>query len=368
MVSPTSRYTLESLNSDGFLALRQDPGAPPDTEDFLCEYANPAAEALLAEPLLGRRLFTARPELALAGMAWGQVLSTGVAHTCILEVKRGPVTRQVRARAARVEQGLLAVWLSDVTESERFVRETADFEERMLAFVECMPDPFLALDGRQRFFYVNGAAERMLGKRRQALMGRSLSEEYPEGPGSRLRAQVRHVLTRGLPVDFEERLHTRAFQATAVPMDQGVLVYLRDATAHQQVTDSMRVLDALSAASMTSWDLRLPERRLHWEREAAAHFALDTIAAEEPLDAFLARVHIEDRPVVAQALSLEGLTSAGVSIVYRVRLVNGEQRRHALRARASPLGKGWRVLGVLEDVTGPRREDEARPLREHGLS
>jgi PAS domain S-box-containing protein len=235
MVSPSSPYLLESLNPDGFLALRQEGEPHPDPEDFLCEYANPAAEALLEEHLPGKRLFAARPELARAGLAWGQVLATGVAHTCLLETRHGPVTRQVRARAARVDKGLLAVWLTDVTETERFVRETADFEERMLAFVECMPDPFFALDGQCRFFYVNGATERLLGKRRQALMGHTLAQEYLEETGSRMRAQVRRVLTTSLSVDFEEHFHGRTFQAAAVPMGSGVLVYLRDVTSLKPV-------------------------------------------------------------------------------------------------------------------------------------
>ncbi|EPX60370.1 diguanylate cyclase/phosphodiesterase [Cystobacter fuscus DSM 2262] len=237
MVSPSNPYLLESLNPDGFLALRQEGEPYLAPEDFLCEYANPAAEALLEEHLPGKRLFATRPELARVGLAWGQVLATGAAHTCVLETMHGPVTRQVRARAARVEKGLLVVWLSDVTETERFVRDTADFEERMLSFVECMPDPFFALDEECRFFYVNRATERLLGKRRQALMGRLLAQEYLEVPGSRIHAQVRRVLTTSLPVDSEEHFHGRTFQATAVPMDRGVLVYLRDVTDLKRVRE-----------------------------------------------------------------------------------------------------------------------------------
>ena len=111
---------------------------------------------------------------------------------------------------------------------------------------------------------------------------------------------------------------------------------------------------------------RLPEQRLYWERSAAAYFALDMLPAEEPLEAFLARVHAEDRAAVAAALSLESLTAAGVSLPYRVRLGNGAQRRHLLRARPLRVASGWRVLGLLEDVTGPRREDEPRPRQERG--
>ena len=46
-MSPRSPYALEHLNPDAFLALRLEETTAPGRRDFLCEYANPAAEALL---------------------------------------------------------------------------------------------------------------------------------------------------------------------------------------------------------------------------------------------------------------------------------------------------------------------------------
>src|SRR6218665_3739274 len=106
MSPPCSRYALEEFNPDAFLALRLE--ATGDAEDFLCEYANPAVEALLEENPLGRRLRSRWPELAEGLTAWGQVLATGEPHTRVLLMRRGSVTRRVLARAARVEAGLLA--------------------------------------------------------------------------------------------------------------------------------------------------------------------------------------------------------------------------------------------------------------------
>jgi PAS domain S-box-containing protein len=483
MHPPSSRYAFEALNPEGFLALRPEGGAPGAPEDFVCEYANPASETLLEENLTGRRLLVRRPELAEVVGAWGQVLATGATGTRMLALGRGLATRRMLARAVRVEDGLLAVWLSDVTDTERFVSETAAFEERMLSFMECMPDPFLALDRQCRFFYVNRAAERLLGKRRQALAGRNLWQEYAEEPGSVLRAQVQRALATGAPVDFEERFNALHLEGTAVPSESGVLVYLRDMTAHhraseaarrasalfnavlQGATDAIytkdlqgrytrinaagarlmgrpaeaiigytdaqlwspelaratiahdrevlafrqtftyeeseagpavkrvwlstkgvlrdeagvvfglfgisrditdlklleealrqneaRVLEALSAASMTLWDLRLPEGRLRWERGAAAHFGLKVLGSEEPLETFLARVHPEDRLAVSEALARCTPSAGEVSLTYRVRAPNGTERRHALRARATTGNeRHGRILGVLEDVTG----------------
>jgi PAS domain S-box-containing protein len=490
MHPPSSRYAFEALNPDGFLALRPEGGAPTAPEDFVCEYANPASEALFEENLTGRPLLVRRPELAEVMGSWGRVLTTGATGTGMLTVGRGLAARRVLARAVRVEDGLLAVWLSDVTDTERFVSETAAFEERMLSFMECMPEPFLALDRQCRFFYVNRAAERLLGKRRQALLGRNLWQEYAEEPGSVLRFHVQRALATGAPVDFAECFNSLHLEGTAVPSESGVLVYLRDMTAHhraseaarrasalfnavlQGATDAIytkdlqgrytrinaagsrlmgrtaeaiigytdaqlwspevarttlahdrevlafrqtftyeesesgpvkrvwlstkgvlrdeagvvfglfgisrditdlklleealrqneaRVLEALSAASLTLWDLRLPEGRLRWERGAAAFFGLKALGSEEPVESFLARVHPEDRRAVTEGLARcamdPGTGPSEVSLTYRVLAPDGTERRHALRARAStgPERRG-RILGVLEDASAASGE------------
>ena len=474
MFPPRSHYALEHLNPDAFLALRLEEATAPGARDFLCEYANPAAEALLEGPLPGKRLILAHPELFEAFNAWEQVLVTGMAHTRLLLLHHQPAPRRLLTRAVRVEEGLLAVWLSDVTDTERFVSETAAFEERMLSFVECMPDPFLAFDTHHRFVYVNRAAERLLGKPRQQLVGRTIAEETSGEAGSALGFHVQRALGSGGPVAFEERFRGLWLEATVTPTGSGVLVYLHDITVYRRattaasraqtlmhallsdstdaiytkdlqgrytgineagarlmgrqseailghtdqelwpaetaratlahdrevlawrrtftyededpeprariwrstkgvlrdetgdvsglfgisrdITDAHRLREALSAASMTPWELRLPERRLYWEPGAEACFGLDKPLEDEPLEALLARLHPEDRPGVAEALRSE--TAQEVSLTWRVRLPDGTWRRQALRARMSdePTG-GRRMLGVLQDLGGVGREE-----------
>lgn len=232
MSPPRHAYALEQLNPEAFVALRLE-ATGPHAGDFLCEYANPAAQALLEENPVGLRLLGARPELAGGRSDWRQVLLTGVPLTRVLPLHRGAGTRRVLTRAARVEEALLAVWLVDVTDTERFMSETAAFEERMLSFVEAMPAPFLALDPHLRFTYVNAAAESWLGKGRQALIGRPLEQEYAGAPGSTLSPQVRRVLTTGQPTRFAERSPSRCWEVTVSPGDSGVLIYLHDITVHR---------------------------------------------------------------------------------------------------------------------------------------
>jgi PAS domain-containing protein len=139
-----------------------------------------------------------------------------------------------------------------------------------------------------------------------------------------------------------------------------------------------RVLEALSAASLTLWDLRLPEGRLRWERGAAAFFGLKALGTEEPVESFLARVHPEDRRALTEGLARcatdPGTGTSEVSLTYRVLAPDGTERRHALRARASTgHERRGRILGVLEDAsaapgkpclhghwTGPVQQEEGR--------
>ncbi|HZI08892.1 MAG TPA: PAS domain-containing protein [Myxococcus sp.] len=482
MVSIPSRYALEALNPDGFLALRPHGGNAEAPDDFLCDYANPAAEALLEPGLAGRPLLEGRGTLAGLRAPWAAALATGQRSEHAFCWGEGEAARQVRARAVRTEEGGLAVWLTDITEETRFVTEAQAFEERMSAYVEAMPDAFLSLDGGFRVRHINRAAERVLGKCREELLGRVLWDEYAEEQDSMLRRQFQRAMATGRTVELEECLASPQLflRVTAVPTPGGLLVYLADITARRRTEDALRrtsalftavlqgctdaiytkdlagrytrinaagarlmgkavedvlghtdaelwpdeartttahdrevlafrhtftyeevqqgpkprvwlstkgvlkddtgavfglfgisrditdrkameealrrnearMLQALSAASLTLFDLLLPEGRLHWERNATALFGQPELQAEEPLGTFLSRIHPEERLGVAERLARCAEAPGEVVLDYRVVSTDGQVRRHALRARSRVEdGRIGRVLGVLADVT-----------------
>jgi PAS domain S-box-containing protein len=482
MVSRPSRYALEALNPDGFLALRPLADSAEAPDDFLCDYANPAAEALLGTGLAGQPLLAGRPALSGLRAPLAATLATGERAEHLFRWGEDEAARQVRARAARMEDGRLAVWLADITEEARFMVEAEALEERMNAYVESMPDAFLALDAGFRVRHANRAAERLLGFSRDELLGRMLWDTCAEEPESMLRRQFQRALSTGRTVEFEECLatHQLHLRVTAVPTSGGLLVYLADITLRRRSEDALRrtsalftavlqgctdaiytkdlagrytrinaagarlmgktveevlghtdaelwpeearttashdrevlafrhtftyeevqrgprprvwlstkgvlkddsgavfglfgisrditerkameealrrnearVLQALSAASLTLFDLRLPEGVLHWERNAAAHFGQAELPGEETLGTFLARVHPEDRLGVAERLARCAEAPGEVVLDYRVVLASGQVRRHALRARSrAEDGRIGRVLGVLADIT-----------------
>lgn len=477
-------HAFEALNPDGFLLLRPLAGEAETPEDFLCEHANPAAEALLGPGLEGQALLQRAPQLAGVLCAWRGTLADGALRTRTFTLGEGDEERAIRARSVRLEDGSgLAVWLTDVSEEVHFMREVEAFEQRMLGYTENMPDALVEVDGTWRIQFVNLQAERMLGRRRETLIGRSLWDVYAMEPGSELQRQLQRALCTGRPAEFEERSASLnlTFTVVAVPVAGGMLLYLRDITAQlrneaalrrtsalfnavlngctdaiytkdlagrytrinpagarlmgraveevightdeelkrpdaarataaherevlafrrtftyeevdpgptprawlttkgvlkdesgavfglfgisREITDrkrmeealrrnETRVLQALSAASLTLWDLRVPEGVLRWDRNAAAHFGLPAIPSEEPLATFLARVHPEDRLRVAEQLARCTQSPEEVVLDYRLVTPTEHVRQHVLRARSrAEEGRVCRVLGVLEDVT-----------------
>ena len=93
-------------------------------------------------------------------------------------------------------------------------------------------------------------------------------------------------------------------------------------------------LKLLEEASMTLWDLWLPERRLRWKRGAAAFFARKARGSEELLENFLARVHPEERLAVTKGLARCATDTGEMPLTYWALAPNDRERRLALRARA----------------------------------
>jgi PAS domain S-box-containing protein len=109
----------------------------------------------------------------------------------------------------------------DITSRKRAELDAAASELRTQLTLESMADAFMLLDQEWELQYVNGTAERLLGRSRSDLLGQNLWEEYPEMVGSRLfeelnRARDEQVVTvlvdHFAPLDrwFELRVHPSA--------------------------------------------------------------------------------------------------------------------------------------------------------------
>src|SRR3954454_17477115 len=122
--------------------------------------------------------------------------------------------------------------------------------ERLGRALETMSTAFLTLDQTLRITYLNGAAERIIGRRRDAVVGRVLADVYPELDLDNLAAEHYHA---GLDAWFDVR---------ATPSGEGLSVYFHDVTDRVRAEqDASRLAgereDALSASGAATGRLQI---------------------------------------------------------------------------------------------------------------
>ncbi len=133
--------------------------------------------------------------------------------------------------------------------------EVVDADERLTNVLESVTDGFVTLDEDWCITYVNRRAERIFGRSRQHLLGRSGLEVFPEGIGSRIHQELDRARIEHTPIEFESWYSPglRWFEVRAHPTaDGGLTVYFRDVTRRKRAQESLtlqaKLLDAVGQA------------------------------------------------------------------------------------------------------------------------
>jgi diguanylate cyclase (GGDEF)-like protein/PAS domain S-box-containing protein len=124
------------------------------------------------------------------------------------------------------------------------------------------------------------------------------------------------------------------------------------------------LLRAQRIASMGNWDWRITENRLFWSEQIYRLFGIDQSQFAASYEAFLERVHADDRPGVDDAVRRALETGLPYDITHRIVLPGGEIR--VVRENAEVIfdasGEAVRMIGTVMDVT--ERELTVRALHE----
>ncbi|MEP6826124.1 MAG: PAS domain S-box protein, partial [Ramlibacter sp.] len=195
---------------------------------------------LAHDPSIGRRPWELEGAIPV-GTTWE-------AHRTVLEARRpfrdfeyrrgeGPDAHyfSVSGEPVRDEDGRFAGYRGtarEITESRRAALEMRTVAQRLTTTLESLTDAFFTLDLDWNFSFLNGRAEKLLGKQRGQLLGRLIWSEYPDYAESALRAHFERAVTEGVAVQFEEHYAPASLwtQVKAYPSSQGLAVYVRDVT------------------------------------------------------------------------------------------------------------------------------------------
>ena len=222
----------------------------------------------------------------------------------------------------------------------------------------------------------NAAAERIFGYTEAEMVGQSIFRLIPEALHEAERILLSQI-AKGEPVHIEEAERIRKdggrihISLTVSPiLDSsgrvvGVSSIKRDVTERKQAAETLRESQerlqlAVRAARMGTWRWDLASNILTWD-EGLRH--LYGVGPEEVIagyEQFIARVHEDDRPFVAQTVERALHGTGGLDYEFRIVLPEGRIRWLADHGRVvrDANGKLQYMTGVCLDVTDRKQVDE----------
>ncbi|NEK96379.1 SpoIIE family protein phosphatase [Modestobacter muralis] len=134
------------------------------------------------------------------------------------------------------------------------ITDQRDAELSVTRVLEAMPAGFYSLDRQWRFTYVNAAAEKILLRGRDKLLGQVIWTEFPAAAGSIFEDSYRRAVDTGQPVSFPAYYPPPLdgwYELHAWPSPDGLSVYFLDVTDRhhdQQQAEAAAARQALQVA------------------------------------------------------------------------------------------------------------------------
>jgi two-component system cell cycle sensor histidine kinase/response regulator CckA len=131
----------------------------------------------------------------------------------------------------------------DITKRKQMEVELKEARDQAQTILESITDGFFALDRNFCFNYINQAGEQILNARREALLGRSLWDAYPEVRGTQVESEYRRAIRDRMPTTFEWFFEAwqRWFAIKAYPThDGGLSIYFRDISEQRKAEEQER--------------------------------------------------------------------------------------------------------------------------------
>lgn len=247
------------------------------------------------------------------------------------------------------------------------IRETT-LTDRLASNLSVMSDAFFTLDRRWRFTFVNDAAETLLERRRQDLIGVDIWEAFPEAVGTISETMYRQAMDDRVPSLFETFYPPleQWFEANAYPATEGIAVYFRSITdrvrrdaALRESEERFRLLSR--ATSDAIWDWNLVTDGLWWNDGFWTLFGFPRDEVGPTIESWTSRIHADDRDRVVSGVRsvIEGSGNEWGD-EYRFRRHDGTDawvvdRGHLIRDEN---GTPTRMIGGMTDVTERHRLEE----------
>ncbi|MDR3601867.1 MAG: PAS domain S-box protein [Desulfosporosinus sp.] len=141
----------------------------------------------------------------------------------------------------------LSVYYRDITERKLEREKLIKSQEEKISILESMKDCFCAFDVYWQFTYINHAGEIILGKSRDELLGRKMTEIFKVNDITI--QQYDKIMKERKAVRFEvlsEALGNKWLEVSGYPIETGITCFFRDITSRKKAEKEMARLDRLN--------------------------------------------------------------------------------------------------------------------------
>jgi PAS domain S-box-containing protein len=240
-------------------------------------------------------------------------------------------------------------------------------EARSTEILESIDDAFYAINRDWRFLNVNRHAERLWGRRRADLLGRTIFEIFPAFADSETHLACKQAMAESRPVRIEtvSRILGAPVEISVFPGPSGLSVYFRDISARKRMEEALRERDnilslAERSAEIGIWDVDLVTGMVRGTPQFFRLFGLEPADDPVPIEAMRAVRHPDDAKRVVQGFK-EAVASGADYYEMEYRILRPMARHAGTSAAAascatragsrfataaststSPSGSGWR--------------------------
>lgn len=238
--------------------------------------------------------------------------------------------------------------------------------------LDCLPEAYIRLDGKFRCVFVNLAAQLLLGKPREKLLGNRLWDLYPGNSAKPLEDGFRRTIADGLPftANIYEHPRNRHYAITAVPdQGDGILVRLSDITDRpngpweQQATIVSRLNRIASnlpgfvyqtyISDDGEWGVSFADKR------AAETFGIDPEPLETAFKRFAACIAPEDQGRFIASIRESTRSKKDWEFEGRFITPGGEAKYIQGLARPRQIGNRTVYDGIILDITHLKHTEQA---------
>ncbi len=147
------------------------------------------------------------------------------------------------------EIGGIMIFCEGITDRKNAELALSAAKQQVTNIIESITDAFIAIDSQWRYTYVNSAAERLLGRSRNDLLGRSIWELFPAEleSNSRLYQEFHRVVSEQVSVKFEEFSPSLQMyiEVSAYPAADGLTAYWSDISDRKRTEEELRQKNAI---------------------------------------------------------------------------------------------------------------------------